>query len=580
MSILSQLTESDVRNWIGEPSFGRGEQYFGQGSIFNARRQGSILKAQCQGSHAQSYRVEITLGPQRIAGGSCSCPVGGGGHCKHAAALLLTWLHQPDAFQEVDDLETVLERRSKAELVVILRRIIDRYPDLETLLELPVAGEGKTVDLAAIRRQVAGAFHSSRDVWDLVEELGQLIEIGDDHAAIKDWRSAAAIYQTVAQGIVEHYDMVYDEEGELCGVLNDCVASLGQCLAETEDPAQREIILRALFDAYQWNVESGGFGVGDDIPGIAAEQATAEEKRQVAEWVREALSATGDTQGDGFRRRAYGGFLLGLELEDLDDEAFLRLCRETERWAELVDRLLALGRVDEAVAETRQREGYTLLSLADIFVSCGQGDLAESLVRERLAPGKDAHLVSWLKERAQQRGDLGEALTLAETLFWQQPGLAGYRELGELARPLGRWDDLRAAILSRLTDEQRYSLLTEIHLEEGEVDRALETLEQGRNERRGREWGWSGYPLRIRVALAAEESRPREAIRLYMEEVETLIAARGRDCYAAAAGLLIRLRDLYRRLDESAAWETLIANLREQHRRLHALQDEFTKAGL
>jgi len=34
------------------------------------------------------------------------------------------------------------------------------------------------------------------------------------------------------------------------------------------------------------------------------------------------------------------------------------------------------------------------------------------------------------------------------------------------------------------------------------------------------------------------------------------------------------------RLGEAATWQTLIADLREQNRRLPALQDELSKAGL
>ncbi|MCK4470556.1 MAG: SWIM zinc finger domain-containing protein, partial [Anaerolineae bacterium] len=93
MTTLPELTESDVRRWTDERSFGRGRGYFRGGYILNPRRQGDTLKARCQGSRPQPYRVEITLGPDGIASGTCSCPVGAGGHCKHGVALLLTWIH-------------------------------------------------------------------------------------------------------------------------------------------------------------------------------------------------------------------------------------------------------------------------------------------------------------------------------------------------------------------------------------------------------------------------------------------------------------------------------------------------------
>jgi uncharacterized Zn finger protein len=89
-----------------------------------------------------------------------------------------------------------------------------------------------------------------------------------------------------------------------------------------------------------------------------------------------------------------------------------------------------------------------------------------------------------------------------------------------------------------------------------------------------------GTPLRVRVAEAAEDARPNDAIRLYREEAERLIEAQGRDRYATAAGYLDRVRRLYARLGRRAEWDALIADVRERHRRLRALQDELRKAGM
>jgi len=583
MTTLPELTESDVRRWTDERSFGRGRGYFWGGYILNPRRQGDTIEARCQGSRPQPYHVKITLGPDGIASGKCSCPVGAGGHCKHGVALLLTWIHQPDAFLAAEDLGTNLERRSKAELVVLIRRMLDRYPDLETLLELPIVGEGEPppVDADVIRRQASSAFHGiGYDDWGatygIAQQLLELVEIGDDYAEREHWRDAVIIYQAVVEETLENYGMVQDESGYLHGVVNQCVEGLGECLKATEDPFRREMILEALFDVYRWDVDFGGVDMGYQAPGIILEQATPEEKQQVAGWVRAALPA-GESWSDNYHRQVYGGFLLSLEKDQMDDEAFLRVCRETKRWRDLVDRLLALGRVEEAAATAREVGDYDLLRLADIFVSHDHADLAEELIRERAPTDRDSRLTVWLKERAREQGDLAEALALAETLFWQRPDVTGYQELRDLARLLERWDELRTAILARLAGDERYHLLTEVHLEEGKVDRALETVEQVR----GSAWGgWGGGQLSIRVAQAAEESRPREAIRIYVERAEQLIAARGRGNYAEAAKYLSRVRDLYHRLGESEAWEAFIADLREQNRRLRALKDELNKAGL
>lgn len=117
MTDPSRLTESHIRAWTDPGSFGRGEGYYRAGHIITPRRQDRTLKACCVGSRPEPYTVEITLGPGGIARGECSCPVGAGGHCKHAVALLLTWLHEPDALTTVEDVETALDGEAVDELI-------------------------------------------------------------------------------------------------------------------------------------------------------------------------------------------------------------------------------------------------------------------------------------------------------------------------------------------------------------------------------------------------------------------------------------------------------------------------------
>jgi uncharacterized Zn finger protein len=181
---LPELLEADVREWVGETSMKRGRPYFRNGAVQDTRRQGTVLKARCQGSTDQPYRLEITLGPEGIESADCSCPVGYQGRCKHAAAVLLTWLDDPEAFVEVEDIEVVLKKRSKAELIGLVREILDRYPDLETLIDLPSPsgkGRAKATDPNAIRRQVKNAFDNAGYEWGAAtraaRELSRLQEV-------------------------------------------------------------------------------------------------------------------------------------------------------------------------------------------------------------------------------------------------------------------------------------------------------------------------------------------------------------------------------------------------------------------
>ena len=113
-----------------------------------------------------------------------------------------------------------------------------------------------------------------------------------------------------------------------------------------------------------------------------------EERRVVAGWIREVLPHGTDWSAN-FHRQVYGGFLMDLEEDALDDETFRHICRETGRVHDLVDRLLALGRLDEAIAQAERVGDDKLLGWADIVVQHGHGDLAERLMQERSEKTQD-----------------------------------------------------------------------------------------------------------------------------------------------------------------------------------------------
>ncbi|MFP4343668.1 MAG: SWIM zinc finger domain-containing protein [Anaerolineales bacterium] len=578
---MIELSESDVRRWTDEVFFDRGQHYYRNGYILNPRRQGGLLTARCQGSRPQPYHVEITLGERGIVRGSCSCPVGVGGRCKHAVALLLTWIRRPESFTEVEEMDATLEEHSKAELIIIIHRMLDRYPELEELLELPILTAGKEVppvDEALIRRQAHSAFHGDHDHWDtyvVAQRLLELVEIGDRYAERERWRDASTVYRTVMQVTLKSYHHVDDERGYLHTVVNGCVEGLGRSLGELEDATARSALLESLFDVYHWDIEFGGVDMGYDSGRIILEMTTPQERERVAGWIREAIP-TGDGWSDRYRRQSYGAFLLALQRGELDDAAYLRLCRETERWHDLVERLLKLERTDEAFNVARERDDYDLLKLADLFVSYGHASSIEVLMSERALTSTDRRLTEWLKERACTRGDEEEALELSEQLFWQRPDVAGYQELKSLARSLGRWTELRATILSELAGERRrLGLLIDIYLEEQLVADALAALAKARTTD---EWVSPAYS--VKVAEAAEEAHPQEAISLYVRVAESLIARRGRSNYQQAVVYLTRVRDLTYRLGAEESWEAFITELRERNSRLRALKDELNRAGL
>jgi uncharacterized Zn finger protein len=562
---IPKLSEEEIREYIGDRSFERGYGYFKNGAIFDARRQGMALKACCEGSQPQPYLAKVTFVPSGLES-TCSCPVGT--RCKHVTALLLTWLHNPDEFREVEELESALERKNKGELIALIKKMLLRKPELETLLEKT---SREHISVETYRRQAAAAFRYQG--WgaemEIASDLRNIIVIGEEFAEQGDHADAAIVYEAVSQEILDHYEMFRDEEGELGNVLCDCVTGLGDSLGAIDDAATRDGILRSLFDIYHFDVDMGGMELGDEVPGIVLKHANCKECRAVAGWVQTAASSV-----DKWGRQKFGSVLLELKKEELDDETFLSICREMGLLERRIERLLRLKRLDEAIADAKEAGDYDLVKLADIFEEYGHGDVAERLTAERNLSSKDTRIAEWLKTHYEQSGELKAAVDASLHLFEMSPNLPNYKEVRRLAQQLGGWDKLRSQLIAQLTAQKNYALLTKIHLDEKEIDHALESVKQiGRNY-------FFGTNLQIDVARAAEKAYPLAATDIYRRLAEELIDAHGRNNYRYACGHLNRIHELYLRIGQKDEWCHYIEDLKERNRNLRALKEEMTKTGL
>ena len=574
------VNEKAIVTWVGLLSYQLGRSYFEDGAISEPRLQGNTLKALCQGSMYQPYRVWVVYSAEGIEKAHCSCPAGGGGRCKHVGALLAAWLDQPDAFRAVEQPDAQLEQLGKSDLIALIRQMLQVQPNLEVLLEaaLPGGDRGRTtIDPESCRRQIASAFRRVGDDRNaarrVVADIDTVMDTGNEFLDVSDHANACIVYQAVLQGLMEHYDMMLDNEDYLWGVIHQCVDGLADCLAAGDgDVAVRERALQALFEMYRFHADIGQFGLTEGAEDYMLELTTGEEKRVLAGWVRAAMPE--GNRHDEFRRQEYDRFLLDLETDHLDDDAFLEFCRESGRLEDSVDRLLMLGRLDEALADAGRAGDSDLPALAGIFRKCGYDRRLEPLLVKRVETTREDSLVEWLMNRYEERGELAEALVLAQRLFGQHLDLAGYRKVQGLSRRLGVWQASRPELLAKWAAARQYGLLTDIHLEEGEIDLALKSV------RRQRQVFSHGGDRLMRVARAAEETRPQAAVEIYREQAERLVETRGRDNYQQACVYLTKVRDLYRRMSQESVWTNFMAGFREHHRRLPALQDELDNAGL
>ncbi len=263
MSEIARISEQDIQDWVGSKSFERGYKYFEEGAVFETQRQGARLKALCEGSQPHPYQVEATLNAKGIHDALCSCPVGDDGRCKHVAALLLMWFHSSDEFSEVDTIDQILTEKTKEELIVLIEKMLDRYPELEMGLRVSSSINRQRrmpASSATYRKQADSILRYGADEYGwqasfhAAAELDQIIAVGEEFVARQEWASAAAVYQGVSASIFNNYGEYHDAEGELISIVEECVAGLGLCLAAT-DPETREMVWRAMFEIYQKDID-------------------------------------------------------------------------------------------------------------------------------------------------------------------------------------------------------------------------------------------------------------------------------------------------------------------------------------
>ena len=509
----------------------------------------------------------------------------------------------------VDNVDAVYRQAQQARADIVrpladypwhMRQFWVRHPD--GYLIRP-AQQILSVNPATYRRQVADAFR--RDTPRITQELLTVKQTADTLAQQGDVLGAATIYETMVMEIFEQshlyyeeaeYDDYYEEEGYypeeegLEEFVGECIAALGSYLADEQtDRVAREKSIAVLFAIYRRDLHAdNSHGFAERAADQLVRFATPLERQTIAEWIRKLLTDKEEVI-TGSPRQAYGGLLLDLEKDTLDDDAYLRICRETGRTADLVERLLTLGRIDEAVRETQRVDDLAFLKLADLFVQQGQDAVAERLVRARVTEKPALHFLEWLQQYYRDRSDHAAELEIAETAFRTQPSLRRYQELRTLARQLDRWETLRPELLAFLEqagNTRNTTLLIEIALDEGDIDHALHLLKGiAKKDSYGYTYNDSyGYysfsDIALQVARAAEETHPREAIELYRQRAERLIAQRGRQNYQQACTFLAKMRALYEKLGERETWTSYVTALREQNRNLRALKEELANAGL
>ncbi len=583
---MSAVTLAQIRARATPQSFARGEAYYRNGAIFDTVKRGNELEGRCEGSEYVPYHVRVTLDEAgNIKATSCTCPYDWGGDCKHIVALLLAYFHEPESFEERAPVQDTLMERTKEQLVTLIRQMVARYPDLQALIDRPVPGQqpaGQPLDTAPFRLELRRAVRSFGE-WDdrtAEQTIYSVADAAQHFEAAGDWRSACAIYQAILEEcLIAHYPL--DDEGQYVLALDSVLRRLVKCLEHDEiaqDDAARRAVLDRLLDAYIWDIDMGGHGLGDDVmPEALLAHARREDLPAIRERILDAQRRKAQQPYAKWGVEMYEDLLIELDaLENVDPEVTLQRLREQRLYGLLFEELLSMGRVEEAVAVVAEHltTPYERLQALPMLSAAGHEDIAVRMAQEMLEKQFDDRLAHWLAERYSARGDLQALFALRLQCMRQMPNEVYYAALKQAAQAVGTWETVRPEIIRQLECSQEFEVLTRVYLHDQEWDAAWDTLE--RIPQRPGQW----MSLALEVADRSRHARPQKAIPVYVTCARRAIDRRDRGSYAQAAVYLSFVRDLYRQLGDEKSWQELIRGIREEFRRLPALQDELNQARL
>ena len=576
---LPDLTEAQIKALATAQSWQKGQRYFRNGAIAHPVRQGQQIWADCMGTDI--YRPQATLGTTGIETSSCSCPYDWGGICKHQVALLLTYIHTPETFQEIRPMRDLLSDRSREDLLAMIEAMVQRHPDLMTIVDAPQAPAlGEMPDLAKYRRQAERIFQGD-EMHSMAAGLEVLTDHGDRLRQSGDWLHAGDVYQLLLAIANESYGYTIfeiDYDGEVACVIQEMAAGLQDCLMQTDglDSERRRRWVAALFEAVLKDLELGGIDYGYPAGDALTHHTIAADWDWLEPRIHEELAKLPQSRSGSWSQ----GYLVQLLATGVKHQGNKQQANDTilefgtpEQQAYLH---LDQGNFEAAVAIAQAHfSGLPGLvnQFADALLQAGETQRALTFVQAMAkADARGYAYQDWLARFYQNHGSPEQFVAAQVELLQTRFTLEGYQALQAKAVPLGQWETLRQALLTHLESQNRSAHLIEIALWEHDWEMALYNLQQIK--------GWNRAAQVEQVAQAMSRARPGTAIALYQELITTAIEQRGRDNYRRAAQYLGAVQPLFAAVDRAAEFAEYVEHLRSHHKRLPALQDELDQAGL
>lgn len=531
------FTETDLRRIAAPRSFERGLDYVDSISRIDVSRD----RAAATVHGGDTYFVSLTWadgGPD----GVCTCPHGEEGFfCKHCVAVGLKLLRLGDDLTRLvsaaetkrSALEDWVRSLSREELAAELLGVIDDNPELRRSYELRMVSSSGEVE--SVRRSVTELldfeYGGTQDYSGLISAAATAIRglVAAGKAA-----DAIGLAEEALDQLEDNFDLVNESHDWVGGYVYELFeAHLVACKASPPDVDGLAYYLADLLlrDAYgvvpdlKEYADLLGEGGMAAIHEVIAERFASEPDNWMARnWMEAQARAAGDVDA-----------LIAIYAARLDSygTAHMQIVRELE----------SAGRLAEALT------------------------WAERGMRECSHP--DNKLVDYLAGQYASAGRDTDVLDLRRARFAAQRSLANYRALRQAAQACGHWPAEREPALAQLRADAagvRGPVLIDALTGDGDIDDAWEVAP-----------GVATDAQLLRLADASIDTRPADALAVYLKAIAPLYQLLGDDVYRRMATLLLSARACHQVLGtpgEFRRYLTVIRTDLKRKRNLIRILDE------
>jgi hypothetical protein len=336
---IEDLTIDDVHELFDSAIFLRGEEYYDEGCVSLIEPLDSqTIKGIVQGT--QKYDVSIAIDAEGEIACACSCPCDF--NCKHAAAVLLKWLSIKQKYknrlQQVkpslkESIDQLLEKKSKEELIELTKTMIKKHPEFISLVKI------ERKEIASTIRRLFSQYWEWNEVRDLIDQLEANLEgIRRNKQA---WNKAFFDEMSVCSTVmIKNVDDVHDE-GDFGIFLDDWFEIYGELFSAIKPTVnEKKDFIRTIA---KW-IEEDDYGYDSSYEKALIGMCKTEEDITL---IKTCLDSTEARYPED--KEYYQEFYLELYDKIGMDEKYIEVAEQSGLTSVLIDKLIALNRLDEAL---------------------------------------------------------------------------------------------------------------------------------------------------------------------------------------------------------------------------------------